>query len=32
MGRKQTFKVVTSVEAAEYLGCPLTSTTDADVD
>jgi len=32
MGRKQMFKVVTSVEAAEHLGCPLTSTTDADVD
>jgi len=32
MGRTQVFKVVTSVEAAEHLGCPLTSTTDSDVD
>ena len=32
MVRTQVFKVVTSVEAAEHLGCLLTSTTISDVD
>jgi hypothetical protein len=32
MGRTQVLKVVTSVEAAEHLGCPLTSTADGNVD